>query len=351
MKFYRLIVVLLFFSCTGNKESKLLLEAPKKAIINKPFKVIVKKDVDFIIDSLHYYLNDKRVKIENNSLLSVNIKASLVGSNSVTALIFYPQRTKKITKSVEVFADRIPKTYTYKLINSYPHDSEAYTQGLEYHDGFLYETTGQRGKSTLRKIDLKTGGSVTKIKLSDKYFGEGMSIYNDKIYWLTWQSRIGKIYDLKTFKFIKDFTYYYSNEGWGLTHNEVELIKSDGTHRIWFLDPKELEEKRSIQAYTNTRKVSLLNELEMIEGKIFANHWVTSKPIKSTIVIIDPKTGIVDGLINLEGLREEISKEQKLNEEMVLNGIAYDSINKRLFVTGKNWNRIFEIKIVPNNSK
>ena len=224
--------------------------------------------------------------------------------------------------------------YNYEVVNSYPHNKDAFTQGLEYYNGYLYEGTGLNGRSSLRKVDLKTG-EIEKIHhLEDKYFGEGITIFNDKIYQLTWKSRTGFIYNLD-FELIEKFS--YKTEGWGLTHNNKELIMSDGSNRLYFLNPKTLEKTKEITVTKKGKKVNNLNELEYIKGKIYANVWQ-----KDYIVIIEPTTGKVEGIIDLKGIINPDDYNYELN---VLNGIAYDSDNDRLFVTGKLWPKIFEIKI------
>ena len=250
-------------------------------------------------------------------------------------------KSKRVNNSIEVFSNTPFISYGYKIVNTYPHDGNAYTQGLEYHKGFLYETTGQNGQSSLRKVYLKTGEVLKKIELEKKYFGEGMTIINNKIYFLTWKANKGFVYNLNTFELESEFSYNRSKEGWGLTHSETELIKSDGTSKIWFLDPSSQKEKRYIQAYTNKQSISQLNELEFIDGKIYANYW--QKPL---IAIINPNNGIVEGIANLSGLVKEIEKTQKLiKDNDVLNGIAYDKETNRLFVTGKNWKKLYEIEL------
>ena len=184
--------------------------------------------------------------------------------------------------------------------------------------------------------------SGKKIELEKKYFGEGMTIVNNKIYFLTWKSNKGFVYNLNTFELESEFSYNRSKEGWGLTHSETELIKSDGTSKIWFLDPSSQKEKRYIQAYTNKQSISQLNELEFIDGKIYANYW--QKPL---IAIINPNNGIVEGIANLSDLVKEIEKTQTLiKDNDVLNGIAYDKETNRLFVTGKNWQKLYEIELI-----
>ena len=344
MKKYSLLIsfltlIFLTFSCAD--AYKFSLEKPNKAILNESVTVKLIEENDRPIDKIQFYVNGKEIASNGNSA-TVNTTNLGVGKHAINALAFFEGKTKKENGFIEIFAKKKPAIYKYKIINEYPHDKKAYTQGLEYHNGFLYETTGRRGQSTLRKVALKTGKILQKIALDNKYFGEGMTIVNNKIIWLTWQNNKGFVYDLETFKLEKEFAYNKSKEGWGLTHSETELIKSDGSSKIWFLDPETLKEKRFIQVYTNDRSVNNLNELELVNGKIYANKYQ-----KNTIAIIDVKTGIVEGLGDLRGLEKEMTKTQKLlaNDE-VLNGIAYDAENNRLFVTGKNWSKLFEIELI-----
>ena len=334
-----LTVLFIFSSCAEGY--KFTLKSPKKTTLNKSIKVSLTEKNNKQIDKIQFYVNGKEVATEGNSA-TIHTKDLGVGKHAITALAFYPGKTVKKNGSFEVFADKKPVVYNYKIIQSYPHDKKAYTQGLEYYNGFLYETTGHRGESTLRKVEIKTGKVLQKTALDKKYFGEGMTIVNDKIFWLTWENKKGFVYDLKTFEQKKEFAYVKSKEGWGLTQNETELIKSDGTNKIWFLDKETQKEKRSIQVYTNNRAVDKLNELELINGKLYANKWQ-----QNTIIIINPNTGIVEGLADLRGLKKEMEKTQKLiPQDEVLNGIAFDAQNNRLFVTGKNWGKLFEIKLI-----
>jgi glutamine cyclotransferase len=344
MKKYSLLIsflTLIFLTISCSDAYQFSLEKPKKAILNESVTVKLIEENDKPIDKIQFYVNGKEIASNGNSA-TVNTSSLGVGKHAINALAFFEGKTKKENGFVEVFANIKPAIYKYKIINEYPHDKKAYTQGLEYYNGFLYETTGRRGQSTLRKVALKTGKVLQKIDLDNKYFGEGMTIVNNKIIWLTWQNNKGFVYDLETFELEKEFAYNKSKEGWGLTHSETELIKSDGTNKIWFLNPETLKEKYAIQVYTNDRSVNNLNELELVNGKIYANKYQ-----KNTIAIIDAKTGIVEGLGDLRGLEKEMTKTQKLlaNDE-VLNGIAYDAENNRLFVTGKNWSKLFEIELI-----
>jgi glutamine cyclotransferase len=333
------LAILFLTSC--NDDYKFTLDVTKKTTINSTITIILKEKNNKPVDKVQFFINGKEITSEGNSL-SINSADLGVGKHAVSSLAFYPGKTKKTNNSFEVLADKAPAIYSYEIINSFPHDTKAYTQGLEYHNGFLYETTGRKGQSTLRKVELKTGKVLQKTDLDKDYFGEGMTILNNKIYWLTWQAKKGFVYDLTTFKQEREFNYNKSKEGWGLTNNGSELIKSDGTNKIWFLDTETLKEKRSIQVYTNKYALDNLNELELIDGKIYANKYQ-----KNAIVIIDAKTGVVLGVANLSGLKKEMEKTQKLvPEDEVLNGIAFDAENDRLYVTGKNWGKLFEIKLI-----
>jgi glutamine cyclotransferase len=231
--------------------------------------------------------------------------------------------------------DPAPTVYTARIVHEYPHDSTAYTQGLVYEDGTLYEGTGKRGKSTLRQVELETGKILQLQSLDSRLFGEGIVIWEDKIVQLTWTSRFGMIYDKKTFRQLGRFR--YSGEGWGLTHDGTHLIMSDGTSTLRFLDPKTFGVVRQLRVTSRGRRVDNLNELEYVNGEILANVWG-----EDYIVAISPTSGLVTSYIDLSRLWP-----QRRDPEAVLNGIAYDATGKRLFVTGKNWPKLFEIEILP----
>lgn len=344
MKFYKnlflvLAISLSFTAC--NKKYKFTLSFPKKVALNSTITAILTEKNKQPIDSVQFYVDGKLQK-NNGNQTSINTTTTGLGKHLITAMAFYPGKTKKVNHSFEVLADKAPTIYTAKIINSFPHDTKAYTQGLEFYNGFLYESTGRKGQSSLRKVALKTGKILQKIALDKKYFGEGMTIFNHKIYWLTWQKNKGFIYDINTFNQIGEFTYKNSKQGWGLTHNDTELIKTDGTNKIWFLDPKTLKEKRYIQVYTNKYPLKELNEAEYINGKIYVNKWQ-----QNSILIVNPETGVVEGVINLKNVEATMKKTQSLkDQDDVLNGIAYDQKNNRLLVTGKHWGKIFEIELV-----
>lgn len=230
--------------------------------------------------------------------------------------------------------------YDYKTVQSYPHDPNAYTQGLVFESGFLYEGTGLYGSSTLRRVELETGHILQMRQLPAHVFGEGITIYQNKIIQLTWKSKLGFVYEKDTFELLKKFS--YPTEGWGITHDGQHLIISDGTPLLRFYDPTTFHERGRVVVRRDGRPVDKLNELEYIQGKIYANIYR-----EDTIAIIDPQTGNTDGWIDLKGL---LGVDDQAKSVDVLNGIAYDIQNDRLFVTGKRWPKLFEIKLIapPN---
>lgn len=224
----------------------------------------------------------------------------------------------------------------YRVLHAYPHDSNAFTQGLIYLDGHLYESTGLNRQSTLREDDLETGQVIREVSLPPQYFGEGLTNWGNTLIQLTWKAHIAFVYDRSTFRLIK--TFHYPWEGWGLTQDGKHLILSDGSDTLHFLDPNTFQQVRSIRVTANGRPVDQLNELEYIHGEIYANVWMTNK-----IARISPQTGKVIAWINLTGLLPSIEEHGR---DAVLNGIAYDAAHNRLFVTGKLWPRLYQIQVV-----
>lgn len=227
--------------------------------------------------------------------------------------------------------------FGYQVVNTFPHDITNFTQGLKFVDGFLYEGTGKKGLSTLSKRTLENSDPVMTKRISDRYFGEGIEIVGDKIYQLTWQSHIVFVYDLHTFEQLG--THYNASEGWGLAYDGEHLILSDGSATLRFMDPDTFAPVAKIDVTLDGNPINMLNELEYIDGEIWANVWMTD-----FIVRIDPATGLVNSYIDLTGLA---ARTQLGSSEAVLNGIAWDTENRRLFVTGKHWANLFEIELVP----
>jgi len=224
--------------------------------------------------------------------------------------------------------------YSYDIVNVYPHDENAFTQGLVFEDGILYESTGLYGQSTLRRAELDTGMVIQLYALPDQFFGEGITVLDDKIIQLTWQSNRGFVYDKHSFDLLQEFS--YPTEGWGITHDGSSLIMSDGTATLYFLNPETFEKVSQIEVY-DVGPVTELNELEFINGEVYANIWKEDK-----IAIINPQSGQVTGWIDLEGIQDL----ENLIGNDVLNGIAYDAEEDRLFVTGKRWSQLFEINLI-----
>ncbi len=227
--------------------------------------------------------------------------------------------------------------WTVKVVEEYPHDPAAFTQGLVIEKGQMYEGTGQKGTSELRKVDHTSGNVLSSQRLKQEYFGEGITILDGKIYQITWQNHLGIIYDLETMKLEKTFS--YAGEGWGITNDGKSLIMSDGTFNVRFIDPKTLKETKKIQVWEGNKKNRIihLNELEYVDGEIWANIWYEDR-----IARISPKTGQVLGWIDMRNLIPAANRDR----EAVLNGIAYDAESKKIYVTGKNWPKLFQVEIV-----
>jgi glutamine cyclotransferase len=230
-----------------------------------------------------------------------------------------------------------PPEYTFNVVQTFPHDSSAFTQGLAYHDGFLYEGTGLNGQSSLRKVRLETGEVVQRTDLAPDFFGEGITLLKNEVIQLTWQSQTGFVYSLADFHLLRQFS--YPGEGWGLATDGREVFMSDGSPEIRVLDSDTFAEKRRFTVHDGSTRIRELNELEFVDGELFANIWQTDR-----IARISPQNGAVVGWIDLKGL---LSPVYRLESGAVLNGIAYDPARKRLFVTGKLWPNVFEIHLVP----
>ena len=288
------------------------------------------------IDSVIYYINDIKIgSVKGNQKLPFSLSNQKLGNQIIKALVYFEGKNIDITTGFSIFASFEPKILSFKILNTYPHDINAYTQGFEFYNGILLEGTGQYKESTLRKTDYKTGKVIEQIKLEEKYFGEGITVLNDKIYQLTWQEKTGFIYDAKTLKLEKTFS--FETEGWGITNDGEKIYMSDGSEKIYILNPETLKVEDYINVYTNGAKIEAVNEMEWINGKIWANIYQ-----KDTIAVINPKTGAVENVINCGELRSKVTQHQELD---AFNGIAYNTVTKTYFVTGKNWDKTFEIVV------
>jgi len=267
--------------------------------------------------------------LNSKTLFSITLSLALAACDNSGASNAKTQRPDQMTTASRV------QTYTYEVVKSYPHDKAAFTQGLVFHQGALYESTGLNGSSSLRRVELETGKVLKKIEVPTQFFAEGLALFNGRLYQLTWQTQRGFVYDLDSFDKLREFN--YAGEGWGLTRDANSLIMSDGSSRIRFLDPDTLEVRSLITVRDNGRDVLQINELEYIKGEIYANVWMTDR-----IARIDPQSGKVNAWIDLSGL---LPPEARQDPMAVLNGIAYDEASDRLFVTGKLWPKLFEIKL------
>lgn len=342
LKFFAIGSIFLFIlSCGGDKRPDKLFEIEiGQELVQQgdtiDLKLLQKSDV--VAEHVQFLLNDAPLESLGSGYL---INPGRLGEKELTAKFEVEGAPVTLRKTLTVLASQAPEIYTYEIVNTYPHDRNAFTQGLEFHEGVLYESTGRNGESSLRKVDFTTGEVLENIPLDSSYFGEGITILDGKIYQLTWQSGIGFIYNLESMEREGRFNYGNSKEGWGLCNDGKVLYKSDGTDKIWMLDPTTLNEKGYLQTVTNKSVFNKANELEYIDGKIYANVWQ-----KESLMIIDAESGAIEGVVNFGGLKEQVTKHPKLD---VLNGVAWHPARKTLFVTGKYWDKLFEVRIKPRS--
>ena len=332
------LFLLLVFNCNSDKSGgfKIQINSSSSSIyIGDEISLNITSTNNKVIDSINYFLNNN--KIDNQIKLNNNNK---VGENSAKIDIYSNGKKISLNKKFDIYSNIKPELMTYDIVNEFNHDQNAYTQGLEIYKKFLFESTGLNGKSSLRKINFNTGEIINMINLEYEYFGEGLTVLNDKIYQLTWKNKIGFIYDLELNN-IGTFNYGNSKEGWGLCNDGNYIYKSDGTSKIWRLDPNTLEEIDFIDVMTDKSRIKNINELEYIDGKIYANTYQQNRDV---VIVINPSNGIVENVIDFSGLRDKVLQTPDLD---VMNGIAYN--NGRLFVTGKNWDKIFEVKVYSKN--
>ena len=326
-------------SCSNEIETfDILIESDDK-ILNKQSEIKLAITLNGKVTNYDFesYLNN--IKIENITKLS----ESKFGSNIIEVKFIHNDKERNISKSIDIYSSFSPKLFNYKILNIYDHDISSYTQGLEFHNDILYESTGLNGFSSLKKIDLFNGNKILNTKfLDNEFFGEGLTIFNQRIIQLTWKNKVGFIYDLNSMNMIKSFNYNNSIEGWGLANDGEYIYKSDGTEKIWILDPETLQEISYIEIVTNNKKVKNINELEIVDDIIYANTYQFNKDV---VLAINKNSGEVLGIINFQDLREKVKDHPDLD---VLNGIAYYKKNNSFFMTGKKWNKIFEVEIIKN---
>lgn len=341
-----LILIAVLVAC--NKETKtyrsfITPESGAGVAANKDLAVKILFGADGKVDSVVYQIDAKTV-LSQKDTAAVQLKTTglKLGNHIITAKIYGEGKTDELTTNINILAAKAPQEYGYKIIRKLPHDTASYVEGLEFHDGYFYESAGEYGHSSLRRVEVSTGKVVQQTVLDKKFFGEGITLVGDKIIQLTYQEKTGFVYDKNTFKQLKSFPYTTGREGWGLAFDGEKILNTDGSNTIFFLDKNDYHKIGSIDVFDHLGPIDSLNELEVIDGKIYANVYT-----KNEILIIDPKTGAVEGRINLEGLLPaNYFTDENAKANNVLNGIAYDKATKRLFVAGKKWPTIFQIELV-----
>jgi glutaminyl-peptide cyclotransferase len=308
--------------------------------LNQPVRVtLAPENEKELPDSVIIFFNGNYVKTLKSFPWEYDVSRVLTittGRKSIKATSFKGGKTQNtVTRFIIIYSDIVPRKNSYKVINTYPHSRDAFTQGLIYDNGVLFEGTGQESGSTLREVELETGKVIRQHDLDETLFGEGITLYHDRIYQVTWRNKVGFVYNKSDFKLINKI--YYPTEGWGLTTINDKIVMSDGTNILYFYEPEMFTVISKIEVYDNEKKVDQLNELEYINGEIWANIWMTDH-----IARIDPVSGKVLAYIDLKNL---LPKPDRDEDTDVLNGIAYDSKNNRIFVTGKKWPKLFGIKV------
>jgi len=342
MNFFKIltvkILVILLVSCGASPEEKakdltLQISAKNHTLhLGETFVFSLENPKNHEFTSLTFKYNNTEVQPDKP------VNTEKVGVQNLEATFYVDSKPVTLSKKITVLNNHSPKIFKYRILNEYPHDINAYTQGLEFYKGILYESTGQYGQSKLRTLDYKTGEVLQNVNLDNAFFGEGLTVLNHKLYQLTWRRGTGFIYNPETLERLSSFKYGKSKEGWGLCNDGNALYKSDGTESIWTLNPDTLIEEDYIQVYTNKGKIGQLNELEWINGKIYANIYQ-----RNGVAIIDPQSGGVEAVIDFSPLKKMVTQHPKLD---VLNGIAYNPETQTIFVTGKNWDKLFEIIII-----
>lgn len=343
----------LLVNCEGSNKNKTNTftfnqkELKGQYTANEVLKLQIDNSENKKIDSIVYFVNDKKVGSKKDaSILEYQWNNQKLGYIAIKAVVYAEGTSQETTSRVELISALQPKLLKYKIVNTYPHDIKAYTQGLEFYRDTLFESTGNgqgngtglRGISSLRKTDYKTGKVYKQTDLENAMFGEGITVLNNKVYQLTYKEMTAFVYDADNFKRLKSFPYFKPKmEGWGLTNDGTNLYMSDGSEKIWIVNPENFKEKDYINIYTGANKVKSVNELEWVDGKIYGNVY-----LRDAIARINPKTGEVEAILNLKDLKSKVTQHPDLD---VLNGIAYNPKTKTFFVTGKNWDKMFEISI------
>ncbi len=334
-------LTLLFLACGGDQDpaKRFRIELEGNTKVLKRFDQLAIGVIDkegTTIPDASYSIDGQALPLTNQKL---HFDLPLMGNRELEAKFEIEGQTVVIRKKIKILAAHAPQLYTYEIVNTFPHNIKAFTQGLEFHGDTLYESTGRKGSSFIRKIAFETGEVLQQTDLDKAYFGEGITVMGETVYQLSWQKRTGFLYDRASLTEKGRFQYGESREGWGLCNDGERIYKSDGTEKIWILNPSTLQEEDYLQIVTNKSVFNKANELEYVDGKIYANVWQ-----KESMMIIDAESGAIEGVVNFGGLSKQVKQHPELD---VLNGIAYHRERKTFFVTGKNWDKLFEVRIKP----
>lgn len=344
--FSAITIATLLFSCKSEpkKYTSFLMPETGMRLSGDSFKAQLQFGTGINPDSVVYLLDsDKVMRAKDTATVNISMANQRVGNHILTARVFADGKMEEISTNIILLAPLAPIDYGYKIVHEYPHDKDSYVEGLEYHEGFIYESSGEEVQPyKLRRVELTTGKILQKVNDGTGYFGEGITVIGNKIVQLTYRSNIGYVFDKATFKKIGEFPYPSDREGWGLSFDGSKILNSSGSNLIHYLDKDTYRTIGFLEVYDNVGPVDQLNELEYIDGKIYANIYRTDGPYANKILIISAKTGAVEATINLSGLNPE--KGNEYSSDYILNGIAWDAAGRRLFVTGKRWSKLFEIQ-------
>jgi glutamine cyclotransferase len=344
------LLALLAFGCSCNNPSKDTMadysispEAGTTYKAGDAVKIKVAFPADVKVDSVVYLLDAMKLGVAKDSAgISIKTDTIPLGIKVITAKVYAAGKTQEVTTNILLLAAKAPEQLTYKVEKTFPHDTSSYTEGLQYVDGVMYESTGEENHSTIQKVNLQTGKAIQVTKLEDKYFGEGLSVIGSKVVQVTYRNKVGFVYDKSNLKLLNTFANNVGVEGWGMCFDGKKLYMDDSTNRIWFLDKDTYQQKGYIDICDDQHQIDSVNELEYIDGKLYANVYQTDD-----ILVIDPKTGAVLQKINMKDLYPMAERPQDRDwGNNVLNGIAYDAATKRIFVTGKKWPKMYQVKFV-----
>ncbi|WP_430613621.1 glutaminyl-peptide cyclotransferase [Flavobacterium sp. JP2137] len=359
MKKHNLLIALslsaAFLSCEDKKKTEENLFSIDSSQLkqvyhsNDALKLTIANKSETAIDSVAYFLNDRKIgTARENQVLNYSLEQEKFGRIAIKAIVYHANSPTETSSHIELASAITPKILQYKIVNTFPHDIKAYTQGLEFYGDVLIESTGngagngtgKKGVSSIRKVDYKTGKVLSIVELPETVFGEGATVLHDKIYQLTYKNNEAYVYHVETLEREKTIPYFKNMEGWGLTNDGTHLYMSNGSEKVYIIDPVTFKEVDYINIYTNNVKIGAINEMEWVNGKIYANIYG-----ERAIAIIDPKSGAVEAALDLSSLQTLVTYHPDLD---VLNGIAYNPKTKTFFVTGKNWDKMFEIEIIYN---